>query len=147
MSGVKFDSQKPRMDLLSSSALEGLAQVLTFGASKYAAHNWRQGMDWSRVVAAAYRHLAAFNRGEDFDRESGLPHIDHLACCVMFLSEFQKTKNGRDDRFRESSIQHLCKLCEDAFEARGFMRKNCSDCVPPRQELGADEPNTEKEGP
>ena len=37
--GVKFDGDKPRMDLLDACAIEQLAQVLTFGASKYAAQN------------------------------------------------------------------------------------------------------------
>ena len=72
----------------------------SFRVKTEGAHNWRLGFDWSRVVSAAYRHLMAFNKGEDLDPESGLPHIDHLACCVMFLSEFQKTAVGNDDRYK-----------------------------------------------
>lgn len=89
------------MELLSEVALEGLAEVLTFGARKYGPDNWRKGMEWRRLIGAALRHLMAFSRGEDVDPESGLPHIDHLACCAMFLSEYQKRKLGRDDRFRQ----------------------------------------------
>ncbi len=100
MSGVKFDSDKPRMELLSELAMEGTAKVLTFGAKKYAADNWRLGMDWRRLIGAAMRHMAAFSRGEDIDPESGLPHLDHLSCCVMFLSEYQKRGIGNDDRYK-----------------------------------------------
>ena len=97
--GLKYDTSKPRMDLLDFDALEGLAKVLTFGADKYAAHNWRKGINYSRLVAAMLRHLAALQRGEDIDPESGLPHIDHLGCCWMFLSNMTKTRPDLDDRY------------------------------------------------
>lgn len=98
--GVKHDSGKPRMDLLSEVAIEGLASVLAFGATKYSADNWRGGMAWRRCIAAAMRHLFAFSRGEDTDPESGLPHLDHALCCLMFLSEYQKRALGTDDRWK-----------------------------------------------
>ena len=98
--GVKFDQQKPRMDLLDPEWLEDTAQVLTFGANKYSSHNWRKGMDYSRLIAAAYRHLGAINKGEDIDPESGLPHTAHLSCCIMFLNWYQKHIPERDDRWK-----------------------------------------------
>lgn len=97
---VKYDNEKPRMDLLDPVALEGLAKVLTFGAQKYAAHNWRKGIANSRLIAAMLRHLFAIMRGEDIDPESGLPHIDHLGCCWMFLSNNMKVRPEMDDRWR-----------------------------------------------
>jgi hypothetical protein len=101
--GLKYDESKPRMDLLDFSALEGLSKVLTFGANKYAAHNWRKGISYSRLVAAMLRHLAAIQRGEDIDPESGLPHIDHLGCCWMFLSNMTKTRPDLDDRYKDAT--------------------------------------------
>ena len=97
---VKFDGEKPRMDLLDPLALEGLAKVLTFGAQKYAAHNWRKGLANTRLIAAMLRHLFAIMRGEDIDPESGLPHIDHVGCCWMFLSNNMKVRPEMDDRWR-----------------------------------------------
>lgn len=99
---VKHDTEKPRLDLLSSDALVGIAMVLSYGAKKYSAHNWRKGFDWSRNVGAAMRHISAFNGGEDIDPESGLPHVDMALCELMFLSEFQKTNTGNDDRYKRS---------------------------------------------
>jgi Domain of unknown function (DUF5664) len=101
--GVKFDQDKPRMDLLDAKALEGLAKVLTFGANKYAANNWRGGLAYSRVIGALLRHISAIQRGEDVDPESGLPHIDHVGCCWMFLSNFMKgsLQDSLDDRWKE----------------------------------------------
>ena len=100
MSGTKYDQEKPRMDLLDTQALIGVSNVLGFGAKKYAAHNWREGINYSRLIAAAYRHLSAINSGEDLDPESGLPHVDHLGCTVMFLSNMMKTRPDLDDRWK-----------------------------------------------
>lgn len=98
--GVKFDSEKLRFDLISDVATEGLAAVLTHGAKKYAPDNWRKGLEWRRLIRAARGHLLAFSKGEDIDPDSGLPHLDHAACCLMFLSEYQKRKLGTDDRVK-----------------------------------------------
>lgn len=98
--GTKFDQGKPRMDLLDAVALEGLAQVLTFGAQKYAAHNWRGGLAYSRLVASMLRHLGEIQKGNYVDDESGLPHIDHLGCCWMFLSNMMATRPDMNDLWK-----------------------------------------------
>lgn len=103
--GIKHDQEKPRVDLLDADALEGLAKVLTFGANKYSAHNWRGGISYSRLIGAALRHLFAIMRGENTDPESGLPHVDHLGCCWMFLSNMMKTRKDMDDRRYVAPIQ------------------------------------------
>ena len=99
--GTKYDQDKLPMDLLDPLALEGLAAVLAFGAKKYASHNWRGGISWSRLLAALLRHTFAILRGELIDRESGLPHIDHVGCCWMFTSHFMKTRPDLDDLYKQ----------------------------------------------
>lgn len=101
--GMKFDGEKPRMDLLDPKFLEDVARVLTFGAKKYAAHNWRKGINTSRLIGAIYRHLGAINSGEDTDPESGLPHSAHLGCCIMFLHWTMANRPDLDDRWRPVS--------------------------------------------
>lgn len=86
--GVKYDQQKARYDLLPWLALECASVVLLHGSKKYDEHNWRKGLHWSRLVRAAIGHVAAFARGEDYDRETHLPHLAHAACCVLFLLEY-----------------------------------------------------------
>lgn len=98
MTGIKYDSEKPRLDLLDWDALEGLALGLTFGANKYGANNWRGGINNSRLIASLLRHLSAIQRGEDLDPESGLPHIDLVGCNWMFLSYNFKHNEHLDDR-------------------------------------------------
>ena len=99
-SALKFDSDKLPVNLLSSEALLQTAAVMKFGADKYSEHNWRSGFAWSRPLAAAMRHIMAFNDGEDKDPESGLSHLAHAACCIMFLLEFEKTHPELDDRYK-----------------------------------------------
>jgi hypothetical protein len=99
-SAMKFDEDKLPVNLLSTEALNQTAAVLKFGADKYHAHNWRDGFVWSRPLAAAMRHIMAFNDGEDKDPESGLSHLAHAACCIMFLLEFEKTHPELDDRYK-----------------------------------------------
>lgn len=97
---IKFDGDKLPLHLLSTEAMNQTAAVLAFGAQKYAAHNWRKGFAWSRPLSAAMRHITAFNAGEDKDPESGLSHLAHAACCIMFLLEFEKTHPHLDDRYK-----------------------------------------------
>lgn len=99
-SAMKFDTDKLPVNLLSTEALLQTAAVLKFGADKYHAHNWRDGFAWSRPLAAAMRHIMAYNDGEDKDPESGLSHLAHAACCIMFLLEFEKTHPELDDRYK-----------------------------------------------
>lgn len=99
--GMKFDGDKTRMDLLDAGAIEQLAQVLTFGARKYAAHNWRKGISKSRLIAAALRHLFAYLAGDDKDPESGLSHVAHAMCCCMFLLGLEH-RDELDDRWKDA---------------------------------------------
>lgn len=98
--GIKHDEGKPDMSLLSSIALFKIAQVMSYGKIKYSAHNWRGGFIWSRPAAAALRHIFLWLGGQDLDPETGLSHLAHAGCCIMFLLEFETTKPDLDDRFK-----------------------------------------------
>ena len=98
--GIKYDKEKSRVDLLDAEWMISVADVLTFGAGKYAAHNWRGGISYSRLIGAALRHLFAIMRGEDIDPESGLPHVSHLSCCAMFLFSMMRHRSDLDDRYK-----------------------------------------------
>ena len=88
--GVKHDDEKPNMDLMPPLMELEVAKVLTFGARKYAAENWRKVPDLkARYRAAAKRHINAMRRGEVRDPESGLLHAAHAVCCLMFIGEIE----------------------------------------------------------
>lgn len=98
---TRHDNEKIRMDLVPSSLVEGVAKVLTFGAKKYDAQNWRKGMSWSRCIGSLKRHLNEFEKGINVDEETGFKHLEHLACNVAFLIEYYKTHPELDDRWKE----------------------------------------------
>lgn len=100
---LKFDDGKLPLDLLPFEALEEITLVLQHGAKKYAAHNWRKGFIWSRPFAAILRHLFAYWKGEDLDKDSGLHHLAHAGCELLFLLSFVKTKTGVDDRYQKGA--------------------------------------------
>ena len=112
--GTKLDTKKVPMQLLSPIALAATAKVLAFGAAKpeYGPNNWRKGLEWDRLNGAILRHLSAFMVGEDLDPETGLPHIDHVACEVMFLQELYRTRKDLDNRhkFDEQAKQAFASI-------------------------------------
>lgn len=100
--GIKYDDGKPAYELLSSEFLDGISQVLTYGAEKYDTWNWAKGIRYGRVFGALMRHLWAFWRGEELDSETNMPHLWHAGCCLMFLTHYQAHKRYKkfDDRHK-----------------------------------------------
>jgi hypothetical protein len=96
MGGIKHDKGKPRIDLVSPSAILEIAEVLTDGAVEYGDHNWREGIAYSRLYAAIQRHLLAFWRGDDIDK-SGHRALAHAATDLLMLLEMD---SSWDDRYR-----------------------------------------------
>lgn len=100
----KFDQQKTDWSLMPFEAVEEINKVLEFGAKKYAAHNWCDGpgFKYTRVLNSLLRHVFAFLRGEDNDPESGLSHMAHAGCNVLFILYYLKHKDRYklDDRFK-----------------------------------------------
>lgn len=100
MQPFKDDSAKLRMNLLPADPVLDIVRVLEFGAKKYAPNAWRTGLAWNRIMDACERHIAAWKRGIDTDAESGINHLAHAACNLVFLLEYSRTCPQLDDRFR-----------------------------------------------
>lgn len=83
-SGKKYDDGKLMWDLLPWDAVEKVVEILTYGAKKYTPNNW-QNVKANRYYAALMRHIVAELKGEDCDEESGLLHLSHAACNILFL--------------------------------------------------------------
>lgn len=100
--GMKYDGEKPRMSLLPFGALELVARVMTYGARKYAPHNWKRLSNGKeRAANAMLRHFAAWQQGQRFDEESGLHHLAQVCCNALFLLAFDEQTDG----VREEDIQ------------------------------------------
>jgi hypothetical protein len=85
----KLDNGKLMWDLLPLKLVEPVVAVLTYGAKKYKPHSWRRVRNGKqRYWAALMRHLVDYQNGEILDKESGLPHLWHAACNIVFLMAF-----------------------------------------------------------
>lgn len=96
--GIKADQDKPRLDLIPPEVIFGYGRALRYGASKYSDRNFEKGMAWGRVFGAAMRHLWAFWMGEEYDKESGLHHLESALFSVAALYVYTQRKIGKDDR-------------------------------------------------
>lgn len=96
--GRKFDGDKARVDLLVDGcpkALMAISDVLTYGAKKYDDHNWQVVPNGpQRYKAAMMRHILAHASGKSVDSETGISHLAHAACCVMFMLELELKKDA-----------------------------------------------------
>ncbi len=107
--GVKFDGidegeMKLRYDLMPPHVLEGVVKVITYGAQKYAPNNWKY-VSKDRYIAAAYRHLEAYRKGEYLDEESKLEHIHHAMTCLTFISELDRFEDKQQFNFSKHKPQ------------------------------------------
>jgi hypothetical protein len=80
--------------------------VYGFGAGKYDPTNYRKGYEFSLSISALFRHLLAFQSGENLDPESGLSHMAHVAWHALALTQWMldieagKIPADLDDRCR-----------------------------------------------
>jgi hypothetical protein len=93
--GMKFDSDKPDYSLVPFEALDEVVKVLTYGANKYDRFNWEKVED-IRYQAAALRHISAYMQGEKYDPETGINHLAHAVCSLLFLTQFDL--NSKKDK-------------------------------------------------
>jgi len=101
--GRKFDGGKLEYGLLPPLALEETVKVLTFGAQKYERDNWQKVPDSKRrYFDALQRHVWAWKQGEQNDQETGINHLAHAMCCLMFLYE-------HDVKYSKESIDNGLK--------------------------------------
>jgi len=100
MTARRDNAGKIRHDLLHPRATRDMAEVFTFGAAKYGDYNWQRGMEWTKMIASAKRHLNAIESGIDYDDESGLLHVAHLAANIHMLNAYYYIHPQGDNRTR-----------------------------------------------
>lgn len=91
VAATKHDGGKTDWSLLPWDAVEEIIKVLQFGAGKYSPWNWAEngGFKFNRLFNSSMRHFVAwFWRREDKDPETGLSHMAHLGCNVLFLLHY-----------------------------------------------------------
>lgn len=97
--GRKDDDEKILAALLGdfSRALLGVAEVGTFGASKYTRGGWLHVKDnKQRYTDALWRHLLQ-STIDELDSESGLTHLEHAAWNILAVIELTKRENDASE--------------------------------------------------
>lgn len=102
--GERKNAGKLPMHLVPVSAIRSIAEVLRFGANKYAERNWERGFNFSIPYACAMRHLTAWWEGENNDQESQLNHLKHALTNIAMIIEFLETYPEGDDRPKADKI-------------------------------------------
>ena len=95
--GLRYNQGKMRWDLLPMDALNEVAKVATYGASKYEPRNWEKGLSWSACFASFMRHFYARCTGEVIDPESGCMHTAHMAWNALAILAFDSRDTGTND--------------------------------------------------
>ncbi len=89
--GAKLDSGKVRVGLMMRGfprALMEVAEITTFGASKYSDGGWETVPDGiNRYTDAMQRHNLKIAMGEYLDPDSELPHAAHAAWNALAVLE------------------------------------------------------------
>lgn len=90
---AKQDAGKLKLTLVPTQIIRDIAVIREYGNNKYpegGPDNWKQ-VEPERYRDAAFRHFLAYiDDPSSIDKESGYPHLWHLACNVAFLCEMEK---------------------------------------------------------
>lgn len=91
------DDSKPRVSLIEPDYILEIARVLSYGAKKRGANNWKTTKpdDKYRWKDAMFRHLLAYLGGQEFDPDTGLHHLAHMSCNAMFLQYLDKQDESK----------------------------------------------------
>lgn len=134
MSGKKFDQKKAPISLIPREAIEEEAKALAFGANKYGRYNFREGIEYTRLIDAALRHILAIADGEDLDEESQCFHAGNARANLGMLLYMMKHKPEKDDRYKpkglvSNTVEALNKLADAKFKPNSESGKcECSAC-------------------
>ena len=96
--GKKYDGDKPDLSLIPRAAIEGMARAFMVGEKKYGRYNFTAGMASHRFVAAAMRHIVAWQDGESLDPETGNHHLWHALASLAMLLECERLGTLEDTR-------------------------------------------------
>lgn len=96
------DGNKPPLAMLPWKALRKVSAVQVYGFKKYGDYyNYKKGMEVSRQLNCAIRHIADYMDGITLDKESGESHLAHAATRILFALENIEDGTVTDDRYKK----------------------------------------------
>lgn len=122
---AKADYGKEQLTLVPRRIIHDICAIRMYGNQKYpdgGPNNWKR-VAKERYRDAAYRHFLAYlDDPQGRDKESGFPHLWHLACNIAFLCEFE----DGDAQLKEDEGEIRCKNCLYFDEDEDG--EHCSQC-------------------
>ena len=99
---AKADSGKAQLTLVPRRIIWDIARIRMYGTEKYHdPDNWKK-VEPERYRDAAFRHFLSYlDDPFGVDKESGFPHLWHLACNIAFLCEMEDTYLSKSDEVKE----------------------------------------------
>ena len=90
---AKADYGKEELTLVPRRIIHDICAIRMYGNKKYpegGPDNWKQ-VEIERYRNATFRHFLAYlDDPQGKDKESGFPHLWHLACNIAFLCEMEE---------------------------------------------------------
>ena len=112
---AKADYGKAKLSLVPRRIIWDIAAIREYGNEKYHdPDNWKQ-VEAERYRDALYRHFMKYlDDPYGVDKESGLPHLWHLACNVAFLCDLEDPiREELKKKEREKDISETAKSIKD----------------------------------
>ena len=96
-----YDAGKEPLAWLPWAAIDELSRVQQYGHGKYSDfNNYRKGMEVSRNLSCALRHIRDYLNGVDADHESGRNPLAHALCRIAFVLQNLHDGVALDDRYK-----------------------------------------------
>lgn len=112
--GVKHNKGKPEFSHTPVEFEIGVAKAFTYGAQKYDADNFRNGISTRELLDAMDRHMRLEKSGVEKDEESGLPHWAHAAASLAMYVFMIKQRPSFDNRFKYTEEEKK-RIMEDIY--------------------------------
>lgn len=95
MMSIKNDRKDKKLmwELLPLEDIEDVVKVYTEGANKYGVNTWQNLENgYNRYKAALFRHLLEYEKGNEYDEETGCRHLAQVVWNAIALLHI--SKNG-----------------------------------------------------
>lgn len=123
---IKNDRKDDKLmwELLPLDDLEDVVKVYTEGAKKYGPNRWQNLENgYERYKAAAFRHILEYERGNEFDAETGCRHLAqavwNLIAC-LHLSKQPKSTTKKAISMKEKTKNKLLKALGAIYHIVGI---------------------------
>ena len=113
-----------RPALIPALSLSMLSLILSEGSIIHGDWDWRKGVPFSDIWDAHDRHVNEAKFGNWFDEGSGLPHIMHAVCNLIFMNElfFIKPESNNMPNY-DKCREEVNAILEDARNRLKALKK------------------------